>query len=422
MLCIVIFGCSFDPSDQIIYRDELPEGETNVITVLASTKEDFMEDYGNYFISEYPFYEIEVIELMDFYKAGGYVEIDNYLEDLNNQVDVIEMRDIQFKHLMEQNELVPLDTWITRDRFDIENIVPPVLEILREQGGGKVYGLAPYYLNSALYINRDLFEKHGVPLPKESLTWDDVISISERFPNGGVSGGVKGLYLQHNRLLDLAKSIGEQEGLAAQNQDGKYVLNTPEWKELFEKLVGLTQSQSSNLMDKNMQEDLFLNGMAAMTVNDPLYIDTLDKVNFDWIVDTTPTSSKYPGSTNTYLIDKVSSVHVNALNSEGGWELIKFIHSKKMADILTKSSAGKMMSRKDINQSFRGYDLAPFRELQYVDTGVHISWPVGLDAYTDAVMQQTVSGTVTLEEALTQIEQKAEEILFQIRKEQERLK
>jgi multiple sugar transport system substrate-binding protein len=65
----------------------------------------------------------------------------------------------------------------------------PNMDWIRELGpNGEVFGL-PFDLNHyALFYNKDIFDKRGVPYPKDGMTWEDLLELSRKltFAEGNV--------------------------------------------------------------------------------------------------------------------------------------------------------------------------------------------------------------------------------------------
>lgn len=49
--------------------------------------------------------------------------------------------------------------------------------------------MAPSISTRALFYNKDLFDRYGVPYPTNAMTWDDVLALAKRFPTKGEGEG-----------------------------------------------------------------------------------------------------------------------------------------------------------------------------------------------------------------------------------------
>ncbi|GAA3406810.1 ABC transporter substrate-binding protein [Paenibacillus hodogayensis] len=74
--------------------------------------------------------------------------------------------------------------------FDLGRFDQEALKTLRSLSDqGELYGL-PYNMQfNALYYNKDLFDKFGVPYPQDGMTWDDTLALAKRLSRN--EGGVQ---------------------------------------------------------------------------------------------------------------------------------------------------------------------------------------------------------------------------------------
>jgi multiple sugar transport system substrate-binding protein len=64
--------------------------------------------------------------------------------------------------------------------FDIGRFAPEAVETLRIAGGQDYLVGLPAYTNAfALFYNKDIFDKFGVPYPKDGMYWEDVVELAK---------------------------------------------------------------------------------------------------------------------------------------------------------------------------------------------------------------------------------------------------
>ncbi|ULL13848.1 extracellular solute-binding protein [Paenibacillus sp. H1-7] len=65
--------------------------------------------------------------------------------------------------------------------FDFGRFDPKAMETIKELSDkGEIYGV-PYQIQFyALYYNKDLFDKFGVPYPKDGMTWEDTVELTRK--------------------------------------------------------------------------------------------------------------------------------------------------------------------------------------------------------------------------------------------------
>jgi multiple sugar transport system substrate-binding protein len=105
---------------------------------------------------------------------------------------------------------IPFDMspMVKANNLDLNAFLKPNIDWIKELGSkGEVYGI-PFDLNQqVLLYNKDIFDKRGVPYPKDGMTWDDVLELSKKltFNEGGVQ--YRGLVPPNPENLVRTKSL-----------------------------------------------------------------------------------------------------------------------------------------------------------------------------------------------------------------------
>jgi multiple sugar transport system substrate-binding protein len=72
------------------------------------------------------------------------------------------------------SDLTPL---IQKDRFDMNRLLPGAVDMTKVySGNGKVLFIPFSMTTTVLYYNKDIFDKFGVPYPKDKMTYDELTS------------------------------------------------------------------------------------------------------------------------------------------------------------------------------------------------------------------------------------------------------
>ncbi|MCZ4136185.1 ABC transporter substrate-binding protein, partial [Escherichia coli] len=90
----------------------------------------------------------------------------------DNPVDVVVADTSTIRSLIQENMLKQLDPLMQEDKFDTSDIVPSVLEGIKDIGDQSIYALTPTFSSSALFYNKAIFQKAGVEPPTDNMTWD----------------------------------------------------------------------------------------------------------------------------------------------------------------------------------------------------------------------------------------------------------
>jgi multiple sugar transport system substrate-binding protein len=150
-----------------------------------------------------------------------------------------------------------LDELVKKHKVDLNRFEPNVLSQAKYSNSeGKLYGL-PYSVNRyALVYNKDIFDKYGVPYPKDGMTWDEVYGLAQKVNRmegselyQGFSMNTPANYMLNNQLsLD---PLDPKEDKAAVNTDG--------FKKLYENLKRFYELPNANVANNS-----FVGGKLAM--------------------------------------------------------------------------------------------------------------------------------------------------------------
>ncbi|CAG7627021.1 ABC transporter substrate-binding protein [Paenibacillus allorhizosphaerae] len=97
------------------------------------------------------------------------------------QIDLIAMWNgniPSFKDLGLYEDMTPL---AVKRQFDLKRFDQLSLDTMRSiSDQGELYGVPFAQQFNALYYNKDVFEKFGVPYPQDGMTWDDAIELGKK--------------------------------------------------------------------------------------------------------------------------------------------------------------------------------------------------------------------------------------------------
>lgn len=437
-LMIVSSGCSFGGGSQATEKFDPKKNAT--IKVMDYDERYFMQKYGYLFMAKYPNIEIEVVSTKSMYKEGQEddpeVMYKKFIEE--HQPDVIMVPGDQLEELVNDQMLYDLEPIIAQDKFDIENIHPTIIEYLKMKGGGKLYGLAPNFRSEALYINRDLFNKHGVELPAEPMTWESMLNLAGRFPTGGdKESRIYGFTNQEwqSDAYNLIMMIGLQSGLVAQTE-GKASLNSPAWKTIFELVTNAAKSgtvllppppdfSGGMLHEDWLMRNKFVTGKVAMTIGDISLINNLNEVaeykkdlQFNWEIINLPKAADSTQRTNFYIND-VFAINAKSTNHQAAWEFIKYVNGDEIARVLSKTPTN-LWSRTTYKSLKDGVSLEPFYQLSYnssetIEFGKYDTAWVMVQDEANKLIEEYMADKKTLDQLLEAINTKIQEGLDNIK-------
>ncbi|MEF3310904.1 ABC transporter substrate-binding protein [Paenibacillus sp. GYB004] len=139
-------------------------------------KEDWMAQYGNAIQKKFPHITVNYVQSPDTNPAGHLANMISAQEpiDVILNADTNHYRLITpFKFEYDMTELVK------KHNFDLNRLEQSTVDAVRALSKGGLYAL-PFKMNVlSLMYNKDLFDKFGVPYPKDGMTWDETYELAK---------------------------------------------------------------------------------------------------------------------------------------------------------------------------------------------------------------------------------------------------
>lgn len=440
-LCVLLLaGCMSGTKNEV--------AQQSTIKVMFHDESYFFQQYGDLFSMKHPNINIEVVSTQGIY-SGENTDYEKAFEELveKEQPDVVMLNTGNFEKFATSGKLQELDTLIERDKYDIETIYPGLLDLLKETGEGKLYGMAPSFYGNVIYYNADLFEKYGVDLPHDGMTWQEIIDTARRFPTEGdektrvygYGNQYGGLSLEH-----LASSIATTQGLQAINPDTlKITLNTDSWKQAYKMAMDATESDAlynpenngftGGTMEEYYQSQVFLMGRLAMTTESSYMLQSLKEAKnvikdykpFKVGMVAGPVDPATPDKTRNLYFSEVFSIRANSANTDAAWEFIKFINGTEYAKVKSRTMNNGLLSRMGFSNEFDGHNLDVFYKLKPTfDNNSRNMDKIPMDFYAqyqpilDREIALVKDKSKSIDEALKAIEEEGQVILDQAVKNQ----
>ncbi|MNO15419.1 putative ABC transporter substrate-binding protein YesO [compost metagenome] len=350
--------------------------------------------------------------------------------------DVIMLNPVEYKQLSKNNQLQDVGQLIQRDSYATETIYPGLLDALKVNG--KLYGLSPYFNTESIFYNVDLFKKYNVPLPKDGMTWEEILKLAAKFPTkGSKDTRVWGLYYPLDNYVYLINDMATSEGLSRYDANTlKVTIHTPAWKKLYS--TAITAMKSGTMEGSNkvgFANDPFIMGRAAMTVS-TVSMDTLRKVtadksaianykSFAWGIAAGPADPKDRTQTRNVTLPAIMAIPVKSANSDLAWDFIQFYNGVDYAKSRSGSFSGYSLSRMEDSQEYQEHRLDAFYKLKpNLDSPPRLE-PKGIpfdnQKYSIIVtseIKQVLNNKKTLDKALISIQTQVQASLDQVMKKQ----
>lgn len=409
-------------------KEELEPLQPGTIKVVYLDEESFYEDYGKYFKLQFPQIDVEVISksklITEFNNINDYEEATRKFLNTYNP-DVLLLDEEMFKAFVEEGKLYNLETAIHQDKFDVDGFMPGLIDKLKALGKGDLYGLVPHVTLYALYYNEDLFKEYQVEPPRNKMSWQELMELSDRFTGQG-SGGrhVHGLEETYSDPGREVLNIGFNSALKLFDEKADHVLiNTDGWKSIM-KLVTDGVRSKSVILNSNGSTKHFMNKEAAMTFGSPDLMLALKQngIQMNWGIVTMPVHSNDESvNINSREIFAISAA---SPNKRAAWELVKLVNGADMAKSKSKTYNGTLPSRTGYLKEYDGKSLEAFYMLKVKEAKQ--KW--GNDHVPEsffslfveplrAEMQAVIENRKTIDEAAAVLEANGQKVLMQARSE-----
>lgn len=374
----------------------------------------------------------------------------------DNPVDVVMTDMVTMKKLASDNLLKPLDSYIKQDKMDLSDFLPAVIDAIKEQGGGQIYGLAPTFSSSALFYNKKLFADAGVTPPKDGMTWNDVFSLAQSLKSGKDKDAVFGFafntYGGGLNMYDVQyTAMGPTQMRMFDAAGEKMTVHTKSWADAWTKPIqmykdrviphpeDLQQSASMASSDGSYaynpyQGNGFMSGKVAMAIGGYYMVNELINYNnnvskmknakaVEWDVVTAP---EYEGGGSSgFYLGSLASINAKSANPDDAWAFVKHLNSEDLAKFKARSQ-GELSVRQKYLKPKEGatYRMEAFTNVKAntdtmsdADQELYRKRP-NLNLISELgnyLFQDASSGKKTVDEALKEWDTKGNELLQKIK-------
>ncbi|MBA9086807.1 multiple sugar transport system substrate-binding protein [Fontibacillus solani] len=379
--CLLVAGCTTSKS-----KTEKQANIKSSIKVMFFDQGYFFQQYGDLFTVNFPNIDIQVVSTQSLYNQGGGTDYNKAMQELidKEQPDVLMLNTDTYEKYAADGKVQELDSLINRDKYNIENIYPALIELLKEKGAGKLYGLSPSFSSNAVYYNADLFKKYGVEIPHDSMTWQEIFDLAKRFPTeGDEDTRIYGYAAQYNMSLNnMVQTIAKTQGLNDINLDTlKVTVNTESWKKVYQLALDAMESKiiynpkpsdGAIMMEDYFKQQLFIMGRAAITTSGSYMLQSMQQAKtaipeykpFELGIVTGPVDSAEPDATRDIYFNEIFAINAKSPNVDAAWEFIKFINGEDYAKVKSKTMNNGLLSRMGYSTEFDGISLDVFYKLK----------------------------------------------------------
>ncbi|RKP47862.1 extracellular solute-binding protein [Cohnella endophytica] len=335
-----------------------PPVELTEMTIACINQMTFDAFYRTAFESVYPNTRFKIVPLLDpvFYPQNP--DFGVALKEMfeTKKPDLVILWDEQYKYAADAGWLRDLEKMASMNKFDLGTLHEGMLDRARNNEEGKLFGLAPTFNATAVFYNKSLFQRYGVPLPDQNMTWDEILRLAGLFvenPKG--EEGVRGFSTRNmTKPFDLMSDIATTEGVQSYDKTtNRLVFDSPAWHALISKVAAAYQhgtfiaepykTKSKYIgLDVMRDRDLFAHGKSALTVESDYYVAELKRmyVDFEWGVLPGPVQSRDPSRGGDVGVGFMFAIPAKSDHPEQAWKLIEAVMSERMGEIFADKEVG----------------------------------------------------------------------------------
>ncbi|WP_218095308.1 ABC transporter substrate-binding protein [Paenibacillus solanacearum] len=188
------------------------------------TDEEFKTYFSDPIQKKYPYITLEPL-------VGVKGSLPEELITSGSFPDIILTSVARIPEFMKLQVLEDISPLIKKNSISLDRFEPSIIDSFRWYSDkGEVFGL-PYSINfAALFYNKNIFDKFGIPYPKDGMTWDDALELSRKLTRNVDGVQYKGLDTGGVSLMGFGLSLPYVNKAA-----NKAALQTDQWKMVLDK-------------------------------------------------------------------------------------------------------------------------------------------------------------------------------------------
>lgn len=315
----------------------------------GEAEESFNSKFGDVIRAKFPDYKISYLRqepgslIPEVIMTGRRVDIiynvfDYVIDPLLNSGIGYDMTDLAKKH-----------------GVDLAQFEPSVIDGIRRAGDGKLYMLPTSLQVPMVFYNKNLFNKFGVPFPKDGMSWDEMKATSQKLTRK--DGNVQYLGFIGSQQYSLKMTPFSDPYL--DEKTGKSTFERETWKKLIETIFIDTDANNgmknyviekkglpTRLNFTNSQDVAMLHFHSEFPAAVP---KDLEKIDWDMVALPTFPELKGVGGQATAVAMSITSM---AKNKDAAMEVIKFLTSKESQTANSKKGMMTVLKDKTIEGVF----------------------------------------------------------------------
>lgn len=306
------------------------------VTINGWNDQQFMDTYGTQIKKKFPNYTLKFIPQKDAQTLPGVITAGQSIDILINSIGLTSNFLLAYDMQYDISEL------IKKYNYDLSRLEPSTVEIQRKLAGGGIYGLPVSTTSGALFYNKSLFDKFGVPYPKDGMTWDEAYELAKKMTREEKGQQIKGMTMSVQHLMQL----NQLSAAPIDSKTSKAMFTSDAFRQAFGNLSRFYKIPGNGLIDNkynlvSQQESFYKEQnvamFAALSTTAKQFKDLVD-----WEVVQLPTFKEKPGigpqSYPAYFYISNSSK-----NKDAAFQVLSYVTSDEFQNYFVKEGNSSIL-------------------------------------------------------------------------------
>jgi len=329
---------------------ETPAELVFYVCVNGWTEQQFMDTYGNEIKKKFPNYTLKFIPQKDAQTLQAVITSGQTIDILISSIGLTS------NFLLAYSMQDDISDLIKKYNYDLSRLEPSTVDIQRQLAGGGIYGLPASTTSGALFYNKALFDKFGVPYPGDGMTWDEAYELAETMTRTDNGQQYKGMTMSVQHLMQLNQLSAPH----IDSKTSKAVFTGDAFRQAFQNLSRFYQIPGNGLIDgkyslASQQEPFYKEQnvamFAALSTTARVFKDAVN-----WDVVQLPTFAEKPGvgpqSYPTYFY-----LAKGSKNRDAAFQVLSYVTSEEFQDFMVKGGYSPILNNQSrIMQHFAADD------------------------------------------------------------------
>jgi multiple sugar transport system substrate-binding protein len=324
--------------------------ELSIYSAGGTKLEEFNANYAEHIKKKFPHISIKYINPRDG-EASKYenlimtgVNVDLYYESVGTFFATLPRTKTEF-------DLTPM---IKQYNLDLNRFEPTLVDAIKQNGKGQVWGLPVTTNGMSLYYNKDLFDKFGVPYLKDGMTWDQVYDVADKLNRTDGGKTVAGIAISPShstRMNPFSLPFVDSQTMKATYGDER-------WKKVLEPILRPAEHSGYRTKMDGLEGKLPYSGewlnkqeLAIFGVFSDWQVVSPIPVPFEWDLAAYPTTKELPGvGSQQYPV--YWAIPAISKHKAQAFEVLQYLVSDEYQLELSKRGGMTVLNSPDIRKAF----------------------------------------------------------------------